>query len=166
MGALSRTSKAGFLGLAATAAAAGLLSGCTSVAHGAAGAPPRTSSASTVTAPVVTTQAQLLPGFTPLVRASDRTGSAQLSELGHVAPGTVAVMVQCTGSGSLSVAITTIISFGVDCGGLPSYNEIHLGSSRSNVNVSVASDSSAHWALSLGWAAGGSTPQGASNSPS
>ena len=158
MGELSKRGRAWLLGLGAITSL-GLVAGCSPATHSTSAAHPKATPTSKVTsAQGVQTEALPLPGFTSLVQAGNRTGSAQLALLSHVAPGTMGVQIQCTGTGAVHVEVTTIIAFDVNCGNAASFNEIHLGTSRANVVVSVTSNTSAHWALSLGWKAGGSKP--------
>jgi hypothetical protein len=153
-----------FLGSAASLLALASVSGCTST-HPAAASRTPTAHPTTVqsAAPLqwnpVTRQPLPQPGKI-LFQAADKSGSAQLTVIPKIDPGTLGIVALCSGPGKITVDMGKIASFTVGCGrnnpGV--YNVVALGSARNSVPISVQATSGNTWALTLGWNSGLAKP--------
>ncbi|WP_133259813.1 hypothetical protein [Streptacidiphilus pinicola] len=89
-----------------------------------------------------------------LLQAAGRNGSAELGTVPRIQPGTLTLVVACSGPGTITVDLGGIASYsGVDCDGDSpgQYDVMERDSASSQVRVSVRGASSDHWAVTLGW---------------
>ncbi|MFF6991985.1 hypothetical protein [Streptomyces sp. NPDC010273] len=91
-----------------------------------------------------------------LIRLANRTGSEEVAVIGNIKAGTVAVATECAGEGKTTIVIGKLASYTIPCAATPSttYNEIGLGSSRHQVDITVTARPGVHWGLSVGWRPG------------
>ncbi|WP_370110227.1 hypothetical protein [Streptacidiphilus sp. MAP12-33] len=111
---------------------------------------------------------QLLDDYTTTYeRVGDQSGSEQFAEIPRVAPGTVGVSARCSGTGTISVVVSGVVSFDVRCGD-PAGDNVDFASSdpRTDVRAQVVSHTTGRWAFGLGWRPGtGQPPQDQSTQP-
>ncbi|MFF7547163.1 hypothetical protein ACFZCU_26535 [Streptomyces canus] len=146
------------------AASIPLVAGC--AAHDDQGSSEKTPYASVIQSPppsvidVTRTPPDISGSTDTFVRLSDRTGSEEVTVVRNIKAGTIAVATECAGEGKTTISIGQLSTYDIPCATAPgtTYNEIGLGSSKRNVEITVTASPGIHWGLSVGWRPGHERP--------
>jgi hypothetical protein len=141
------------------------VAGCapTGAAPTAAGQPgaPGISSPSTAPSADPVTYVPSMGGFSKIfTEAANKTGSEQLADITSVPAGTLGIFIECRGPNNMQLNLGKLGTFALSCGSktIPNYDEIGLGSTKTDIPVAISAAPTDHWSIAVGWHAGSRGP--------